>query len=97
VETAEATSQAPDFLERTVAYLPFVIEEGEDNLDFLLSGFSSPQFGYRWSMCDSVMVAFKLDKLAAADRAYMLSLTEQCQKDDPFSSKAGFGVICGEK
>jgi hypothetical protein len=22
---------------------------------------------------------------------------EQCQKDDPFSSKAGFGVICGEK
>lgn len=57
-----------------LVYSPFLFQEGKGNLTVLLSGWSNPQFGYRWSMCETATITFLLDKQVDTGQLYELSL-----------------------
>jgi hypothetical protein len=54
------------------SFLPLVVQDGDRGLDALLAGWSNPDEDYRWSMCPSTMIAFKLDGEVEKGRPYDL-------------------------
>lgn len=56
----------------TTVFLPILAQDGA--LALLLSGWGVPQAGYRWSLCETVTLAFKLDEGVDTDRLYTLAL-----------------------
>jgi hypothetical protein len=73
-ERAVTAVQPPSPSGEMGLYLPLFIHDGENYLDFVLSGFANGQPQYRWSMCETVTIAFKLDDAVEAGQPYMLSI-----------------------
>jgi hypothetical protein len=73
-ETAEIQNDRVEFGPRSSEiFLPAFYYGRQDNLDVLLSGWSNPQFGFRWSMCETATIAFKLDNRIELNQSYSLA------------------------
>ncbi len=55
-------------------FVPTFFRQGEENLDLLLSGWAPVQSGYRWSMCETAGIAFRLDHDVDPNRSHELQL-----------------------
>jgi hypothetical protein len=71
---AEERETAVSSLTSNQTFIPALIHNGEEAFPFLLSGLAPPQAGYRWSMCDSATLVFRLDQRVDVNQPYELTL-----------------------
>jgi hypothetical protein len=67
----EEVGQSAPISDGTSAYFPLMLWD-EHQLEALISGWSVPQMGYRWSMCETATIAFKVDNEVGPGQPYEL-------------------------
>jgi hypothetical protein len=63
--------QSAIFSDEQSVYFPLLLWD-EHKLEALISGWSVPHMGYRWSMCETATIAFKLDNEVGTGQPYEL-------------------------